>query len=75
MVSFIKDTQAANEELHEELMSNRRFNKRMIPFAIINPIYGGWKNDLDTCVTKMGVKGIRLYPLYHDYETHRSFLH
>lgn len=65
---FYKDTQAANEELHEELMSNRRFNKRMIPFAIINPIYGGWKNDLDTCVTKMGVKGIRLYPLYHDYE-------
>jgi len=65
---FYKDTQAANEELHEELMSDRRFNKRFIPFAIINPIYGGWQNDLDTCITKMGIKGIRLYPLYHDYE-------
>jgi len=65
---FYKDTQAANEELHEEINSNRRFRDRFIPFAVINPIYAGWKNDLDICTTKMGVKGIRLYPLYHDYE-------
>jgi predicted TIM-barrel fold metal-dependent hydrolase len=65
---FYKDTQAANEELHEELMANRRFKNRFIPFAVINPIYVGWKNDLDICITKMGVKGIRFYPLYHDYE-------
>ena len=65
---FYKDTQASNEELHEEILSDRRFRNRFIPFAIINPIYAGWKNDLDICSTKMGVKGIRLYPLYHDYE-------
>jgi predicted TIM-barrel fold metal-dependent hydrolase len=65
---FYKDTQAANEELHEEIISDRRFRDRFIPFAVINPIYAGWKNDLDICSTQMGVKGIRLYPLYHDYE-------
>jgi len=65
---FYKDTQPANEELHEEIMSHRRFRNRFIPFAVINPIYAGWKNDLDICSTKMGVKGIRLYPLYHDYD-------
>ena len=65
---FYKDTQASNEELHEKIISDRRFRDRLIPFAVINPIYAGWKNDLDICSTKMGVKGIRLYPLYHDYE-------
>ncbi len=64
---FYKDTQSANEELHEEITSNRKFQNRFIPFAVINPTYAGWKNDLDTCVTKMGMRGIRLYPLYHDY--------
>ncbi len=65
---FYKDTQAANEEMHEEIISDRRFRDRFIPFAVINPIYAGWKNDLDICFSKMGIKGIRLYPLYHDYE-------
>ena len=70
---FYKDTQASNEELHKEIISNQHFRDRFIPFAIINPIYAGWKRDLDICITKMGIKGIRLYPLYHDYElTHPS---
>lgn len=65
---FYKDTQAANEELHEEIRSDSRFKDRFIPFGVINPIYAGWQNDLETCSSKMGIKGIRLYPLYHDYE-------
>ena len=65
---FYKNTQAANEELFEEIRSDRRFEGRFIPFAVINPIYGGWQEDLDTCTDKYGMKGIRLYPLYHDYE-------
>ena len=43
---FYKDTQASNEELHKEIISNQRFRDRFIPFAIINPIYAGWKRDL-----------------------------
>ena len=65
---FYKNTQSANEELYNELKSDKRFSDRFIPFAVINPIYAGWREDMDTCITKMGMKGIRLYPKYHDYE-------
>jgi uncharacterized protein len=65
---FYKNTQSANEELYDELQSDKNFKGRFIPFAIINPIYGGWREDLDFCVTKLGMKGIRVFPQYHDYE-------
>jgi len=65
---FYKDTQASNEELFEEINSDRHFRNRFIPFGTINPIYAGWKNDLEVCIRKFGMKGIRLYPQYHDYE-------
>jgi predicted TIM-barrel fold metal-dependent hydrolase len=65
---FYKDTQASNEELIDEINSDRRFRGRFIPFGIINPIYAGWQNDLEVCSRKFGMKGIRLYPMYHDYE-------
>lgn len=65
---FYKNTQSANEELYEELKSDRHFRERFIPFAVINPIYAGWRNDLNTCINKMGMQGLRIYPQYHDYE-------
>jgi predicted TIM-barrel fold metal-dependent hydrolase len=65
---FYKNTQSANEELYDEINSGSRFTKRFIPFAVINPIYAGWRNDFETCITKFGMKGLRLYPQYHDYE-------
>jgi hypothetical protein len=65
---FYKNTQSANEELYDELRSDSRFRDRFIPFAVINPIYAGWRDDLEISITKMGMKGIRLYPKYHDYE-------
>jgi predicted TIM-barrel fold metal-dependent hydrolase len=65
---FYTDTQSANEELSEELRSNKKFANRLIPFAVLNPIYAGWKNDLEICISKFGMKGVCLYPLYHDYE-------
>jgi len=72
---FYKNTQPANEELAEELNSDSNFNGRFIPFAIINPIYAGWRDDLEICVTRLGMKGIRVFPQYHDYEiTDPSFV-
>lgn len=65
---FYKNTQSANEELYEEINSDDRFRDRLIPFAVINPIYAGWRDDFETCVDKLGMKGLRLYPKYHDYE-------
>jgi predicted TIM-barrel fold metal-dependent hydrolase len=65
---FYKNTQPANEELFEEMKSNKMYLDRFIPFAVINPIYAGWRNDLKVCIDKLDMKGVRLYPKYHDYE-------
>lgn len=65
--AFYKNTQSANQELYLELKSNRKFNDRFVSFAVINPIYAGWKDDLETSVKTFGMKGVRLYPKYHDY--------
>jgi predicted TIM-barrel fold metal-dependent hydrolase len=65
---FYKNTQQANVELFNELMSDRQSSRRFIPFAVINPIYAGWRDDLENCITGMGMKGIRVYPQYHDYD-------
>jgi hypothetical protein len=70
---FYKNTQAANEELYEEMKSEKRFYNRLVPFAVINPIYAGWKHDLEICHTEMGMKGIRLHPQYHGYELKNPF--
>jgi predicted TIM-barrel fold metal-dependent hydrolase len=64
---FYKNTQSANDELYEEVRSKRAFNDRFLPFGIINPIYAGWKDDFNTCVKNYGMKGIRVFPTYHDY--------
>jgi predicted TIM-barrel fold metal-dependent hydrolase len=64
---FYKNTQSANEELNAEIESDNRFSKRIIPFAVINPIYGGWKHDFKVCTKEMKMKGIRMYPKYHGY--------
>jgi uncharacterized protein len=72
---FYKNTQSANDELYEELKSDSRFKDRFIPFAVINPIYAGWRDDLEISITKLGMKGLRVYPKYHDYEvTDPSFI-
>ncbi|MDP3468417.1 MAG: amidohydrolase family protein [Daejeonella sp.] len=65
---FYKNTQSANEELFGEIKSKAKFRDRFIPFAVINPIYAGWRDDLDFCINKFGFKGVRIYPKYHDFE-------
>ncbi|MEJ7693995.1 amidohydrolase [Daejeonella sp.] len=65
---FYKNTQFANEELFEDIRSKKAYQNRFIPFAVINPIYNGWRDDFETSVTKLGMKGIRLHPIYHGYE-------
>ena len=65
---FYKNTQSANLELYEEIRSLKRHSDRFIPFAVINPIYAGWRQDLETSIGKFGMRGVRLYPKYHDYE-------
>ena len=61
---FYKNSQAGNEQLAGDIRQHR---DRLIPFAVINPTYADWKYDLQTCVREFGVKGLRLYPNYHNY--------
>ena len=65
---FYKNTQHANQELYDEIFSDKRFGKRIVPFSVINPAYSGWKKDFEICRTRLGMKGIRLHPLYHRYQ-------
>lgn len=65
---FYKNTQSANQELYEEIKAMGRQRDRFVPFAIINPIYAGWQYDLEHSISKLGMKGIRVFPKYHDYE-------
>jgi len=65
---FYVDVQQANEELHAAMRSNTAFKDRFIPFATINPALPWWKQSLEVCDKQFGMKGIRLYPLYHHYK-------
>jgi uncharacterized protein len=40
---------------------------RLTPFAVINPGYAGWRDDLKTCHEEFGMSGLRLYPKWHNY--------
>jgi len=62
---FYRNTQPANEELAEAI---KPFPGRFIPYAVINPSYPDWEYDLKVCHSKLGMKGLRLYPQYHDYK-------
>lgn len=70
---FYKNTQHANDELSEWINSKRSYKDRFIPFAVINPVYGGWRDDFNSCVSRYGCKGVRLYPQYHRYDITNPF--
>ncbi len=59
-----RNPQAGNEEVAEEIRSHRN---RLIPFAVINPFYAGWQDDLKICHEEFGMTGLRLYPKWHNY--------
>jgi predicted TIM-barrel fold metal-dependent hydrolase len=60
-----RNSQAGNEEVEEEVRGHR---DRLIPFAVINPFYAGWRDDLRICHEQFGMAGLRLYPKWHNYE-------
>jgi uncharacterized protein len=59
-----RNPQAGNEDLGAEV---RRHRDRLVPLAVINPSYTGWRDDLAVCADEFGMKGIRLYPKWHGY--------
>ena len=59
-----RNAQSGNEEIAVEIKSHC---DRLIPFAVLNPAYAGWQDDLKICHRELGVKGLRLYPRWHNY--------
>ncbi|MGI6208715.1 MAG: amidohydrolase family protein [Anaerolineae bacterium] len=62
---FYKNCHRANEELAEQVAAHR---DRLIPFATLNPNYPGWQRNLRICRDDLGMRGLRLYPAYHQYD-------
>jgi predicted TIM-barrel fold metal-dependent hydrolase len=60
-----RNAHAGNEELVQEA---RGYSDRLIPFAVINPFYAGWQDDLKICHEQFGITGLRLYPKWHNYQ-------
>ena len=65
---FYRDVQAGNEELYEQISLCKAYKDRLIPFAIINPAYPAWEKDFLHCIDDLGMKGLELYPCYHNYK-------
>jgi predicted TIM-barrel fold metal-dependent hydrolase len=59
-----RNVQSGNEEIEGEVKAHR---DRLIPFSVINPSYAGWEDDLKTCHERFGMRGLRLYPGWHNY--------
>jgi predicted TIM-barrel fold metal-dependent hydrolase len=59
-----RNPQAGNEEVAAEVKDHR---DRLIPFAVLNPFYAGWPDDLKTCHEAFKMSGIQLYPKWHNY--------
>jgi uncharacterized protein len=60
-----RNPQPGNEDLAADIGSHR---DRLQAFAVINPAYAGWKDDLKACHEELGMTGLRLYPAWHGYK-------
>jgi len=61
---FYKDAHEANRELAREV---RRHRDRLVPCAVLDPTYAGWRDDLRQCRDDLGMSVLRLVPHYHGY--------
>lgn len=59
-----RNSQSGNEEVFGEVNTHR---DRLIPFAVLNPFYAAWEDDLKVCHEEFGMRGLRLYPKWHNY--------
>ena len=61
---FYKSPHNANGEIARQ---TRRHRDRLLPFASLNPLFPGWREDLRRCAEDLDLAGIRLYPQYQQY--------
>ena len=58
-----QDVMNGNRELAEAVKGSNRF----IPLAVINPAYPHWREDFAYCLDELGMKGLEVFPGYHNY--------
>ncbi len=62
------NTMVTGVSINERVAEFCRGSKRLIPFANINPyLTFNQVGELERCVTKLGVKGLKLYPTYQHF--------
>lgn len=61
---FYRNAHEGNRELIADIADNR---DRFWPLATINPKYVGWQDDLKEAVEVWQVKGVSLWPSFHNY--------
>ena len=61
---FYKDTMQGNEEITQDI---KPYSDRLVAFSVINPAYPAWEKDFVTCIEKLGMKGVMMFPYYHPY--------
>ncbi len=60
-----RNVQPANERLATAVDG---YENRLLPIATINPTYPAWETDLVTCIEEYGMRGVKILPVYHDYD-------
>ncbi len=58
-----QDVMNGNRELAKAIKGSNRF----IPLAVINPAYPHWREDFLYCLDELGMKGLEIFPGYHNY--------
>ena len=59
-----RNPQAGNDEIATEIKPH---GDRLIGCAVLSPEYAGWRDDLKICHEQFGMRGVRLYPRWHNY--------
>ncbi len=59
-----RNPDAGNQDVYRQIAGHQ---DRLIPFAVLRPNYAGWLDDLKSAQEQHGVRGLRLYPRWHQY--------
>jgi hypothetical protein len=57
--------QDGNDDLARRIAGHR---DRLVPFAVLRPNFAGWADDLALCLQDYNMRGVVLYPNYHEFE-------